>query len=352
MIGQEQLGFKHDQFLPASDALWYPWQTPMANIAYSFANRCISFPRKGLRWLYDASPVGMQNVLLRLRPLQGVGLALSFAIAFSLPLFLFYRGVNYFWSDRGAHEVVLERFPKASRFGYQGAYGKVFYDQTLTPSTERAWMFSGWFKLSQLPAVGQRVLLSVSFDPDSRAHEGFGIGVLRDPSGFRPVVYWRASNGKGGWYQFAKFPIREQSWFLLSVSFRDGKLLGLHGVSDIDDKSRGVELLGGYELEEPIVPDSKTDLLFGAYGENHFRGFVGPVSIFSGNDIGKDINAIVKQLAKNPEQLPDSVSTESVVLRGYLGEELMSAAPLRSEIVKPGRARKKGAGDERGEENR
>lgn len=283
---------------------------------------------------------------MKLRPLQGVALAISFVCAFSLPIFLFYKGINYFWSDRSSGEGVQEIFPRATRFGYQGAYGKVYFDPSLLPSREKGWMFTGWFKLSQLPSVGQRVLLSASFDPDSRAHEGFGIGILRDPSGFRPVVYWRASNGKGGWHQFAKFSIREQSWFLLSLSFREGKLLGLHGISDIEDKTRGVELLGGYELEEPVVPDNHTDLLFGAYGENHFRGFVGPFSIFSGPGVGNDINSIVKQLVKTPDQLPDSVSRESVVVRGYLGEELISSVPLRSEVIKPGRSRKKNAEEE------
>jgi hypothetical protein len=271
----------------------------------------------------------------KLRPLRGLVLIVVFLLSFGAPVFLGYHLMRIFSEAQDDTKQVIDPLPGAVRFSSQGMYGKILSDVRLTPSSTLPYLFSGWFKLSQLPAVGQKVMLMARFNANSAVNEGMAIGISRDAIGYRPIVYWRSASGAGGWYQFAKLSIRSRVWFQLGLSFREGRLLGLHGVADIDDLSSGVELLGGYELPLATYPTSSMDMVFGAYGQNPFRGFVGPISIFSGEEVGRDIHGVLKRLMRMPDELPDLIPEESIVVRGYLGEQLLSELGIRSEIVRP-----------------
>lgn len=297
--------------------------------------RFLQFPLRGMKWIYSSSPTKLQNVMQKLRPLRGIALVFSFLLSFGIPVFLGYHAIRFFTVVQDDSTQANEALPGAVRFSAQGMYGKISNDVRLTPNSTLPYIFSGWFKLTQLPAMGQRIILAARFNPNSAVNEGMAIGVTRDAVGYRPVVYWRAANGSGGWYLFSKFSIRARTWFQLALSFREGKLLGLHGVADIDDLATGVELLGGYELLAETYPTSSMDLVFGAYGQNPFRGYVGPIAIFSGEGVGRDIHGVVKRLMRAPDRLPDLIPESSVIVRGYLGENLESPVGIRSQVIKP-----------------
>ncbi len=316
----------------------------MASKVQALSNRFFALSKRGLVRLYDAFPEKIQYILQRLAPLSGVGLACAFVLAFSLPIFILYQGMNYFWRDQESVETPAEAFPQAVRFAAQGSYGKIDYHQALSPIEGNDFFFSAWFKVNQMPAVGQRIMLISKFDPDSKNAEGYAVGITRDPSGYRPIVYWRSAKGNGGWYLFSTLAARPRTWFMLGLSFRAGNRLGLHGVADIDDQVRGVELLGGYELEESSYPTNSSSIVFGAYGQNPFRGFVGPVSVFNGPEVDNDIHGIVKRLMRKPDEVPDLIEAKSVVARGYLGAALESPLGIHSDVIKPANARKR-AGD-------
>lgn len=316
----------------------------MASKVQALSNRFFALSKRGILRLFAASPERQHYIIQKLTPLSGIGLAIVFIAAFSLPIFALYQGLNYFWRDRESVEEPLEAFPEAIRFAIQGAYAKIDYHQALSPSAGNGFVLGAWFKLNQMPAIGQRIMLLSKFDPESKSAEGYAIGITRDASGYRPIVYWRSAKGSGGWYLFSKFAARPRTWFLLSLSFRSGNLLGLHGVPDIDDQSRGVELLGGYELEENSYPTNTSAIVFGAYGQNPFRGFLGPVAIFNGPDIGGDIHGIVKRLLRKPEEVPDTVDAKSVVAGGFLGANLISPLGIHSEVIKPANRKRPGEG--------
>ena len=317
-----------------------------SKVVQALSGRSFTFIKRAMNWVYSVSPERLQAIFQKLRPLTGLALALSFVIAFSLPVFLFFRAVNYFWGERDSVVSSVDIFPAAVRLAGQGSYARINYSPALSPVEGNGFLLSGWFKLTQLPAIGQRVILLSKLNPDSRNAEGYAIGITRDPIGFRPIVYWRSAEGNGGWYLFSKFALRPRTWFNLSLSFRGGNLLGLHGISDIEDQSHGVELLGGYELESKTYPTNASALVLGAYGQNPFRGFIGPLALFSGQEIGADIHGIVKRLMRKPEQVPDLVNEKSVVLRGYVGTDLVSPLGIQSEVIKPStNNRKRGSGD-------
>ena len=307
----------------------------MQNQEVDSSLRFFQFPLRGMRWIYQVSPTPVQFLMEKLRPLRGLVLIAAFLISFGAPVFLGYHLMRIFSQTQDDSKQVVDPLPGAVRFSAQGMYGKVLSDVRLTPSSSLPYLFSGWFRLSQLPALGQKIMLMARFNANSAMNEGMAIGISRDAAGYRPVVYWRSASGAGGWYQFAKLSIRSRVWFQLGLSFREGRLLGLHGVADIDDLASGVELLGGYELPLATYPTSSVDMVFGAYGQNPFRGFVGPISIFSGEEVGRDIHGVLKRLMRMPEKLPDLIPEESVVVRGYLGDQFQNELGIRSEIVRP-----------------
>jgi hypothetical protein len=307
----------------------------MENQVADTSLRFFQFPLRGMRWIYRISPTPLQFFMEKLRPLRGVVLAVVFFLSFAAPISLGYYAVRLITAAQDDVKQTVDPLPGAVRFSAQGMYGKIINDARLTPNSTLPYLFSGWFKMSQLPAVGQRIMLMARFNPHSAVNEGMALGVSRDAIGYRPVVYWRSASGAGGWYQFERIALRSRVWFQLGLSFREGRLLGLHGVADIDDLASGVQLLGGYELAPETYPSTSMDMVFGAYGQNPFRGFVGPIAVFSGEEVGRDIHGVLKRLMRSPEELPDLIPDNSVVVRGYLGEQLQSALGIRSEVVRP-----------------
>jgi hypothetical protein len=133
----------------------------------------------------------------------------------------------------------------------------------------------------------------------------------------------------------------------LAVSFREGRLLGLHGVGDLNDLERGVELLGGYELEEETYPTVDSSLVVGAYGLNPFRGAIGPLAIFSGAGVDSDLHGIVKRLMRDPLKLPNLIDEESVVVRVLPDGVVDSTVEHAVEWIKPAKPAADSVADKR-----
>ena len=79
--------------------------------------------------------------------------------------------------------------------------------------------------------------------------------------------------------------------------------LGLHLGNLIDDKVL-VERLGGYQLENVIIPHSRSALLVGAFNSGKFRGEIGPIAIFSMPDLSESFDKILAALVASPREVP------------------------------------------------
>jgi hypothetical protein len=138
------------------------------------------------------------------------------------------------------------------------------------------------------------------------------VALVGGPDGVRPQVYWQDQDGKGKWLTFAATQMAPKEWYLLALSFRDSRYLGLH-IRPLDQAGK-VEVLGGYDLDGYTVPAPKADLLVGAFGGSKFRGRVGPIGVFRGKEMFSDVPKVLKTIAANPLQVPHQFDPEEVVL--------------------------------------
>jgi hypothetical protein len=74
------------------------------------------------------------------------------------------------------------------------------------------------------------------------------------------------------------------------------------------------EVLGGYDLEPQVIPDTPADLVVGAFGASKFRGRIGPFGVIRREGMTKDVANFIVQMSKNAGSLPSAVSRSEAVL--------------------------------------
>lgn len=206
-----------------------------------------------------------------------------------------------------------DAFSKAVSLSGQGTVVTVPHNPSLNPG-EKDFLLYAWFKLKNELQDGERAPFLGKFSEDSRTRAGYALGLVGGADGIRPHVYWQNEAGKGRWYAFASKHIRPQEWYLFAVTFRAKRYLGVH-VAPYGPES-SAEVLGGYDLEGEIVPDSSAPLEIGSSGSSKFRGRVGPFAILQGIDVAQDAGTIVKQIARNPLSLPEGAEESNIAVWG------------------------------------
>lgn len=254
----------------------------------------MEFPRSGM-----LAPLGLLGVYL---------------LSFLLPVIFALKAANFYLARQTTSETIIDVFAHSLRIGAQGSYRRVSHNPALNPEPGADFLMAGWFKLNRFPERGQRVLLFSKFDVQSESREGFGVGISRDLDQLRPVVYWRDSKGKGGWYPFSEIEIPPQAWILVALSFRNDRYLGLHAATLVPGEKPKMQLLGGYDLNEGIMPVNTADLVSGASGQNAFRGEVGPAFVFSGSGLSDDFRTLLKDITRNPGEIPAGVRDDALKL--------------------------------------
>lgn len=202
-------------------------------------------------------------------------------------------------------------FSKAVSLSGQGTVVTVPHNQSLNPG-EKDFLLYAWFKLKNELQDGERAPFLGKFSESSKTRAGYALALVGGADGIRPHVYWQNEAGKGRWYAFASKDIRPQQWYLFAVTFRAKRYLGVHMAPYGPESSP--EVLGGYDLEGEIVPDSSAPLEIGAGGSSKFRGRVGPFAIFHDIDIARDGGKIVKQIAREPLSLPEEVEESNLAI--------------------------------------
>lgn len=255
--------------------------------------------------LYGASRVASRS------PLFLATLVALFFISFSLPLVLTFKFGGSFGSSTAPGDSDTF-FPGYTAIQVPGQHLEVSHSDDLNPMRGSDFIVSAWFKLSRLPQVKEKILLLGKNDANDDPHAGFVLGLSRDSDTIRPIVYWGDSTHRK-WYSFSDISIAAQSWFMLALSFQDDKYLGLHIAMPGESKTE-VKLLGGYEVEDGVVPDSPGAFMIGSWGEGRFRGRIGPFGIFSKPGIGEGLKDVLKSLARRPLEVPDTLSAKHVKL--------------------------------------
>jgi hypothetical protein len=256
-------------------------------------------------------------------------LVVVFLLSFSLPLFFTFTFRGAFGSAATAGPDADSLFPEYAPIQSAAQRIEVAHAPELNPTADKDFIISGWFKLARVLQSKEKVLLLAKDEGAAETQSGYIVGLSRDADTIRPIVYWGAQ-GKGKWYSFSDISLAAQSWFMLGLSFQEGKYLGLHIAFPTPDGKADVKLLGGYEIEAPSIPDSEGSLVVGAWGDGKFRLRVGPFGVFSRADIGDDLKSVFKSLARYPFDVPNNFSRSDVVL--WAPHELKDEGPTQREI--------------------
>jgi len=239
--------------------------------------------------------------------LVGVTFVLSFILIFSVTL----RLGGYLLTSTTPLEPDQEAiFPESFIVQGPSSSYRVANAVDLDPSRDNDFLFVIWFKLRHVLSEDERVTFVAKYDPNSKLRAGYSIALQKDTDGVRPLVYWQDESGQGHWYTFATMSVPAQSWVMLGLSFRSNQYLGLHGA--VMGDTQGVKLLGGYDLEKPMIPTSESDLVIGAFGGSKFRGRIGPVGIAKPIKLGERLIPILNEVISRPLEIPATLSTEEV----------------------------------------
>jgi len=235
-----------------------------------------------------------------------LGLIALYGLSFSVPilgLWFLLRSGDAVYTDQISKEksALIEK-----SFSIHGAgdYLRISNSEDIQPQPNKDFMFLLWFKLHKIPKQGERVFLALKYDKDSNARQGYGLALEHDSEGLRPLVYWQNSEGQGRWYSFSPFTAIPKEWMLLSVSFLDSKILGLHVIEYLGEKPK-VKVLGGYRFDSAVIPQSASDLFIGGLSNGDpLKAKLGGFGIFHPKQLAADLNSIFEELELAPLVAP------------------------------------------------
>lgn len=178
--------------------------------------------------------------------------------------------------------------------------------------TESDFMLFVWFKLKSDLDLKERSAFLGKYDPREANPQGYALALVGGADGVRPHVYWQNSAGGGRWFAFASTNVKPGTWYVMGVTFRAQRYLGVHIAPYGPDANP--EVLGGYDLDGAIIPASSANLSIGQFKRSKFKGHVGPFGVFRDIDISKDSSRILKRIARNPSFDEEPVEESKIAL--------------------------------------
>lgn len=247
----------------------------------------------------------------------------AFLACFIIPILIFVRS-----SDQ-AVESNVGIIPGYISIRSQGHFVELSSDREIGPIAGEDYFVLSWFRFSSFPPSTERLIVYSAIDNNNENRPGYSLALVAEEHSFRPIVYWKNENGEGQSVQFGELTLPEGAWCAFGLSFRKNKFLGLHVAIRPAQGSAEVRLLGGYELKG-VIPKVASPIRVGAYGENKFRGAIGPFGIFSGQKLSGNLKAIMKAVAEEPNELPSFFNKSAVKLWvANAGNELQEGSTLK-----------------------
>lgn len=251
------------------------------------------------------------------RPRSWVLVALGFIGSFVVALYLFTLVGSFFTGPERIFKPLSGQegddvFSEALIVKGHSNAVRIEDSPKLTPLTDGDFLFFIWFKLRHPLDKEERVNLMGKYDPESKERIGYGLSLVGGLDGVRPQVYWQGDAGVGSWHTFAAAPLKPQQWYLLALSFRERKFLGVH-IAALGNENKPL-VLGGFSVEGSGLPKTNADLVIGAFGTSYFQGRIGPFGIIQSKSLSDNVSAFTRQLAAEPLTLPETVTAEDVAL--------------------------------------
>jgi|GEM_PF-5509881 len=196
-----------------------------------------------------------------------------------------------------------------------GSYVEVMGGSDLDPQSSKTFLVGTVVSLNQSPDVGVRHVFMSKYQAQKKPHPGWVIGVKRYSTSMRPEVYWRGSDGSGGWYSFDKLEFIPGHWYSLFVISKPGDYLSLWGGEVFDRSGQGhsdIRFLGGYKLNGVVCPATDVPL------------FIGPRNV-GAKDFG---GAVSDLIVANLSTFPNKPSEIQEFLANSLRAGIIQTAPL------------------------
>ncbi len=265
------------------------------------------------------------------RPIYLVGaFVAAFAVSWLAVIAVFFSFKSQTASTSVASPGGNSAFVDAVAIAHPGMVLTVAHHPLLNPS-ESDFMLFVWFKLKAGLDLQERSAFLGKFDQRAVNPEGYSLALVGGADGVRPHVYWQNSAGSGRWFAFASTTIEPGRWYVMGVTFRAQRYLGVHIAPYGPEASPAV--LGGYDLDGAIVPASSANLSVGQFKKSKFKGHVGPFGVFRGIDISKDAARILKRIARNPSFEADPVEESQIAL---WADPTVDRGPLHLPITEDG----------------
>lgn len=252
----------------------------------------------------------MHQVFLRLRAKLAPEtypylLGALFILFFAAPLGLF------FWFSSRSGETPANVIPTYTSIKGQGSFIEVGGIEPIAPKAGEDFLILAWIRIGAMPTRGERLLLFSTVDGENPVSPGIALAVYPEGYNLRPVVYWQDESGERQSIQFSELTLPEGAWCAFGLSYRKDKYLGLHAAVRAAHGKPEVRLLGGYQVPA-IYPKGIPALRLGAFGDNKFRGAIGPVGIFSGQKLTGKLKHLMRDIADEPGTLPRFFKPEAV----------------------------------------
>ena len=183
----------------------------------------------------------------------------------------------------------------------------------LTPSKNKDFMIGLWVRPGTLPEDGKRIEILSRLSGKGKNPAGYALSFARLSSEVYPVLYWKDSKGKGGWYQFETFRFSPKRWVFIGFSFYDNRYLGVYTARYTTDGQLEVRSNGGYELGIEVFPDSVGPLEVGSVIRRGFLGKIGSVGVFTPENLSRRVQTIFTQFVEDPMSVPSELKETEVV---------------------------------------
>ncbi len=256
-----------------------------------------------------------------------------FVIAFLIPLFLA-RNFSDVFSPPIREDINPKDkiFPAATKITKSGQYFEITNHESLDPSSEKDFLFVFWYRLAGPLEPGEVVPIVSKVDERSKFKRGFAVSIKgEDTAKARILVYWRDSEGNGNWYSFSEMQLKPRVWSMIAVSFYNQRVLGAHRIERTFADEVSKIVLGGFDIEEHVLPRSSSSLAIGAISPGGFRGWLGPFGIFQVRDLERDLSGILDEFGKEPRQIPSRFADANVMLWAPNGAQDLS--PKKHEVL-------------------
>ena len=281
--------------------------------------------------MFLVSTESAMNDSTRTRPIYLVGAFFAaFAVSWLAVVAVFFSFKSAQVPSSPTSSTTDSAFADAVAITRSGMVLTVAHHPLLNP-TESDFMLFVWFKLRSSLDLKERSSFLGKFDTREANPEGYSLALVGGADGVRPHIYWQNKAGNGRWFAFASTTIEPGKWYVMGVTFRAQRYLGVH-IAPYGPEANP-EVLGGYDLDGAIIPASAANLSVGQFKKSKFKGHVGPFGVFRDIDISKDATRILKRIARNPSFDAEPVEESQIAL---WADPTVDRGPLHLPITEDG----------------